>query len=145
MFCVAVDNCVSSNMINVVSEYLLREQVDQSLDARGHLLWTVYLLRRLDQIGEVVRWICHLEALNVELVLKEYCVVVDHFLLAKVAPNLVSEEKNGLDDLLLSKLVVFVVFAVVTQGQLEAGIVYVCGWICVQLLLFIVGVASTGH
>lgn len=122
MLGIAIHYCISANVINIVIEYLLGEQVDQSLDASRHLLWAVYFLRCLDQVGEVVGWIRHLEAFNVELVLEEHGVVVDHFLLTKVAPNLVSKKQDGLDDLLLSKLVVFVIFASVTHGQLEASL-----------------------
>ena len=138
MLDIAIDNLVSPIVVHVVGKDLLGEQIDERLDAGCHLIGALRIVCGLNQVREVVGSIGHLEALDVELVLEKYCVVVNLLFLAKVAPNLVSKCQYGLNYLLLAKLVVFIVIVVLVHSKPEVLPIFVeLSWVLVQLLLFL--------
>ena len=112
MLGISTDNFVSSDVVDLLRENLLGQEVDESLDAVGHLLRDLIFVS-LEQPTEVEVWICHLEALDIELVLEENLYIVDLLSLPEVLPDLVSQGQDGLDDLLLVLLVVELVVELV--------------------------------
>ena len=104
---ISVDDLVTPDVGHVKHEDLLGQQIDESLNALGHLLWLLRVLSLVQQTGEVKGWVSHLEAADVELVLEEHLIVVDLLLLAEVVPDLIANGEYGLYHLLLIELVLF--------------------------------------
>jgi hypothetical protein len=106
---IAADDLVASDVAHVEIQDLLREKIDQRLDALGHLLRLHARVRLVDELLEVEARVGHLEAADVELVLEEHRVVVDRLLLPEVAPDLIANVENGYDDLLLLEVLLIIV------------------------------------
>ena len=100
MFRVPVDDFVTLDVAHVVVQDLLAQQVDQSLDGLGHLLWLDRLVLVLEQAREIEVWVGHLKALDVESVLEEDADVVQRSHLPEILPDFVTQDEDGLNDLL---------------------------------------------
>lgn len=70
--------------------------------------------------------------------LEEHGVIVNFLLLSKVAPNLVTKQKNGLDDLFLPERIVLVILVIFAHRELQLRFSVVhFGGVLLHLLLFL--------
>ena len=113
MFRITAHDFVSADVVYLLGQNFLREEVDEGLDAVCHL-GLVIVFVAFEQTAEVEVGVDHLEALKVKLMLEEDLDILDHLSLAETTPDLVSEDEDGLDDL------VFIIF--VTAVELVATV-----------------------
>lgn len=76
------------------------------MDAVGCLVRLHAFVCLVDELLKVKVRISHLKAADVELVLEEVSDVFNGVLLAEVAPDLIADSKDGIDDFLLLVLIV---------------------------------------
>ena len=112
MLRITADDLVTLDVLQVVHQDVLAEHVDEGLNVSRHLIHVVGLL----QLAEVVVWEGRLKKLDIKLVPEqkitskldppstmvlrmsnlpeEYSGVIDGFLLAHVAPDLITQVQN---------------------------------------------------